>query len=378
MSGALGGLRVLEVAEGTSGPYCGKLMAGLGAEVIKIEPPDGDSARRAGPFKNDKPDPEASGLFLYLNTGKKSVVLDLEVQAARDRLRGLAENADLVVENYAPGRLDGLGVGYDDLSGANPRLVMVSITPFGQTGPYRDFLATDMVIHALCGEMYLAGYPDREPLKKGGDLVEYVGGLHGYVGGASALHAREITGRGQHVDVSLQEAGTSVIGLAIQQWAYARALVRRQGLDANPWPTGVWLASNGYTLPHARPWGDWWSLFLKVVDDVPEFADPRFTTADGRAQNAEELDALLQVWLVERTKQEVMRLGQEQSLPFGYIATAPDMLESPQLELREFFVEIDHPATGRLPYPGAPFKSSTTPFQFDRAPTLGEHNEEFS
>ena len=162
-TGALKQLKVLETAEGISGPYCGKLMAGLGADVIKIEPPHGDAARQTGPFPNDIPDPEASGLFLYLNTGKRSVTLDLEHES--DTVLKMVQDVDVVIENHPPGKLASLGLGYDDMARVNPSVLVVSITPFGQYGPYRDFESSDIVVHALSGELYLAGRPEREPLK---------------------------------------------------------------------------------------------------------------------------------------------------------------------------------------------------------------------
>ncbi len=378
MSGALEGLRVLEIAEGISGPYCGKLMAGFGAEVVKIEPPGGDAARKAGPFPNDTPNPEKSGLFLYLNTGKKSVTLDLDKEGDRERVLDIARRMDVLIENYPPGWLPSLKLGYDDLAAINPRLVMVSITPFGQTGPYRDFLGTDMVVHALSGELYLAGRPEREPLKKGGSLAEYHGGLNGYLGGLNALHAREVTGRGQHVDVSLLEGATSVIGMAVMRWVYGGNLDRRRGADGHPWPNGIWPVEDGYILAYSRPSVDWWALFVKMMEEcgIPQFGDPKYATAEGRTKHVEELDGLFQSWLSGRTKEEVYHLAQRHGLPFGYVATAPDLLASPQLKARGFFVEIDHLAAGRLPYPGAPFVMGKTPFNFTRAPLLGEHNEQ--
>ncbi len=179
MRTALDGMKALEIAEGISGPYCGKLLAGLGTSVTKIESPGGDAARRVGPFRGDTPDDEGSGLFLYLNTGKKSVTLDLHDDRDAAIVRKMAEDADIVVENYPPGELDSLGLGYQELAKVNPGLVGVSITPFGQYGPYRDFVGSDMVVHALSGELYLAGRPGREPLKKGGNLSEYHGGPTG-------------------------------------------------------------------------------------------------------------------------------------------------------------------------------------------------------
>ena len=378
MKTALDGIKALEIAEGISGPYCGKLLAGLGASVTKIESHDGDAARRVGPFHGDTPNDEGSGLFLYLNTGKNSVTLDLHDEDDAAIVRKMAEDVDIVVENYPPGELDSLGLGYGDLAKVNAGLVGISITPFGQYGPYRDFAGTDMVVHALSGELYLAGRPGREPLKKGGNLSEYHGGLNGYLAAMNALIARTRTGKGQHVDVSLIEGATAVIGMAAMQWVYTNRIAERRGADGHPWPNGVWPVKDGYILAYSRPSADWWSMFVTMMDKVgvPGFADPKYTTPDGRAESVEELDGMFQGWLSGQAKEKVYHLAQAEGLPFGYLATAPDLLASPQLRPREFFEQIDHPKAGELSYPGAPFVMSGTPFAFERAPMFGEHNDE--
>ena len=376
MSGALKQLKVLEIAEGISGPYCGKLMAGLGADVIKIEPPQGDASRQIGPFPNDTPDPEASGLFLYLNTGKRSVTLDLE-QESETVLR-MVRDVDIVIENHPPGKLASLGLGYEDMARVNPGVVVVSITHFGQYGPYRDFEASDIVVHALSGELYLAGRPEREPLKKGGNLSEYHGGLNGHLSVMAALFARQTSGRGQHIDVSLLEGATAVIGMAVKGWVYMGQVDARRGAEGHPWPNGIWPVRDGYILAYSRPAVDWWTMFVNMMDEVgvTGFDDPTFKTARGRAESVEVLDGLFQSWLSGCEKEEVYHHAQKHGLPFGYVATAPDMLVSPQMKARDFFVSIDHPNTGQLPYPGAPYVLSQTPFEFSRAPLLGEHNDE--
>ncbi|MDP6421425.1 MAG: CoA transferase [SAR202 cluster bacterium] len=378
MKTALDGIKALEIAEGISGPYCGKLLAGLGASVTKIESHDGDAARRVGPFHGDTPNDEGSGLFLYLNTGKNSVTLDLHDEDDAAIVRKMAEDVDIVVENYPPGELDSLGLGDGDLAKVNAGLVGISITPFGQYGPYRDFAGTDMVVHALSGELYLAGRPGREPLKKGGNLSEYHGGLNGYLAAMNALIARTRTGKGQHVDVSLIEGATAVIGMAAMQWVYTNRIAERRGADGHLWPNGVWPVKDGYILAYSRPSADWWSMFVTMMDKVgvPGFADPKYTTPGGRAESVEELDGMFQGWLSGQAKEKVYHLAQAEGLPFGYLATAPDLLASPQLRPREFFEQIDHPKAGELSYPGAPFVMSGTPFAFERAPMFGEHNDE--
>ena len=178
--------------------------------------------------------------------------------------------------------------------------------------------------------------------------------------------------------MSLLEGATAVIGMAVKRWVYMGVVDVRRGAEGHPWPNGIWPAQDGYILAYSRPAVDWWTMFVNMMDEVgvPEFADPRFKTAEGRAENVEELDGLFQSWLSGCTKEEVYHHAQKHGLPFGYVATAPDMLASPQMRARDFFVTIDHPNTGELPYPGAPYFMSETPFEFRRAPLLGEHNDE--
>ena len=192
---ALGDIRVLDISEGVSGPFCAKLLAGLGSEVIKVERPgSGDSSRMAQPFLNDEPHKEKSALFLYLNTGKKSVTLDLESQKGASILRRLAQECDILVESFPAGYLEQIGLGYNSLSELNPGLIYTSITPFGQTGPYRDYKGSDIVIQAIGALMHTIGLPEREPLKIGGNVVLYTVGISAFSGAMLALHVRDNRG----------------------------------------------------------------------------------------------------------------------------------------------------------------------------------------
>ena len=386
---ALEGLRVVDFAEGIAGPFMGKLMAGLGAEVIKVELPDGDAARRVGPFPGDTPDPESSGLYLYLNTGKKGITVDPARGPDAALITDLISSADVIIECFSPGWLESQELGYPTLSAANSGLVMVSITPFGQTGPYSDFAATNMVVHALSGELHLAGSSD-QPLKKGGNLADYHAGVHGYIAAMAALHCRQITGRGQHVDVSAVESVTAILGASVNSWLYDGEVSRRgdadpwskgtaaqRGLDGRHWgPSGAWEASNGHVLAYGRRGADWAGMFRDMAEDEPEFADPAYASDEGRDEAVRELMPFFESWVSKNEKQEVYRLAQEHGHAYGFVATAPDLLASPQLANRRFFVSIDHPVAGELPFPGAPFVMSRTPFDFTRAPLLGEHNGE--
>ena len=384
--GALDGLVVVERAEGIAGPVCGKLMAAFGAEVIKVEPPSGDVSRTLGPFRDDERNAEASGLFLYLNAGKKSVVIDPDDPSHQGRLQELIDRADMLIDG-TPG-LDMAEFGYRELSETNPDLIVVSITPFGLSGPYRDFAATNLVVHALSGELGLAGSRRLPPLKKGGNLADYHAGFHGFIGAVAALLARDRLG-GQHVEVSHLESLTSILGATMNGWLYSENVSRRG--DADPWslgtaarrgedgpywePSGVWQAKDGYVLAYGRSSADWTGAIREMSKDLPELASPRFTTEEGRGEHAEELTRLFGRWVSEHTKEEVYRLAQRYGHAYGYVATARDLLESPQLRHRRFFVEMQHPVAGRVTMPGAPFRMSRTPLVTRRAPLLGEHDD---
>ena len=375
----------MEHAEGIAGPVCGKLMAGFGAQVIKVEPPSGDVSRTLGPFRDDVPNPEASGLFLYLNAGKKSVVVDAGNPSHRSRLRELIDRADVLIDG--PPGLDTAGLGYSELSRANPDLVVVSITPFGLSGPYRDFAATNLIVHALSGELGLAGSSHLPPLKKGGSLADYHAGCHGFIGAVAALLARDRLG-GQHVDVSHLESLTSILGATMNGWLYDGKVSRRgegdpwslgtaarRGEEGTHWePSGVWKARDGYVLAYGRPSADWEGAIREMSEDLPGLASPRFTTEEGRNEHAEELTRLFGRWVSEHTREEVYRLAQRYGHAYGYVATARDLLESPQLRHRRFFVRVRHPVAGSVTMPGAPFRMSRTPFVSRPAPLLGEHD----
>ena len=384
IAGALDGLVVVERAEGIAGPVCGKLMAGFGAQVIKVEPPSGDVSRTLGPFRDDVPNPEASGLFLYLNAGKKSVVVDADNPSHLSRMRELIDRADVLIDG--PPGLDTAGLGYSELLRTNPDLVVVSITPFGLSGPYRDFAATNLIVHALSGELGLAGSSHLPPLKKGGSLADYHAGCHGFIGAVAALLARDRLG-GQQVDVSHLESLTSILGATMNGWLYDGQVSRRG--DGDPWslgtaarrgeegshwePSGVWKARDGYVLAYGRPSADWTGAIREMSEDLPDLASPRFTTEEGRGEHAEELTRLFGRWVSEHTREEVYRLAQRYGHAYGYVATARDLLESPQLRHRRFFVRVRHPVAGSVTMPGAPFRMSRTPFVSRPAPLLGEH-----
>lgn len=369
---ALSGLRIVDLSSGVSGPYCTRLLADLGAEVIKIEKPgEGDEARKWGPFPEDQPHPEKSGLFLYLNAGKKGITLNLDTETGAEIFRAMVKEADVVVENFPPGILSRLNLGYETLTETNPALIMTSISYFGQAGTYRDYQGSDMIAQALGGLMQLSGLPDREPLKAPGCQAEYLAGINAAAATLTAVYHRDETGLGQWVDVSAVEAVASLLEGAVLGYSYNRVLRQRSG-SRHPalYPSAILPARDDYLYVDAG--GDLESLasFLGLPQFEPKFREnPR--------QYADELDALILPRLQERTAAELFEQAQEWRLPFARVLGIEDVLHDPQHQARGFFVEIDHPVAGSFRYPGAPFQMSQTPCRVSRpAPRLGEHNQE--
>jgi crotonobetainyl-CoA:carnitine CoA-transferase CaiB-like acyl-CoA transferase len=372
---ALAGIKVLDLGHHIAGPYCAKFLAGLGAEVIKIEPPGGDPARGMRPFPDDIPDSEKSGLFLYLNTSKKGITLNLKTETGKKIFKEMVKVADVLVENFEPRVMPSLGLDYQTLEKINPGLVMTSISNFGQNGPYRDWKATDITQLALGGLMYVTGDPDHEPLKIGGHVPQYLGGLSGFTGTLSALLARELISEGQQVDVAISDCVTAILDIYPTQWVQEGEIRSRMGNWQGGFGQGVYPCKDGYA-----------GIFISTYADLPrvakwtgieEFNDERFKDLFwSRSEYSGEMNALLLPFLLEKTKQEIYHESQKLGLSNCFPATAQDIFEWPQYRDRGFFVEIDHPRAGKLEYPGTPAKMTETPYRFGPAPLLGQHNED--
>ena len=374
---ALAGIRVLDLSEYISGPYCTKMLAAFGAEVIKIEKPgEGDSSRRMGPFPGDRPHPEKSGLFLYLNTGKKGITLNLRTKSGVKIFKELLKDADALVENFSPGVMRELGLDYETLRAINPRLVMTSITHFGQSGPYRGYKAAPIVDYALGGHLYITGEADREPLCGPGSLPEYLGGLYGFFGLMAALYSREETGLGQWVDVSIMECMAGSHQFTLTRYTYAGDVKRRTGNRyESDYPITIYPCRDGYVALSTSTQTQ--HELLHALIGRPELTDdPRFRTPEDRIQNADAFDEIVLPWLKERTKEELFHTCSEWRVPCAPVAGPQELLYDPHFKDRGFWNEMEHPEAGKLTYPGAPFKMSETPWQMGRAPLLGEHNEE--
>lgn len=373
MSGsALSGVRVIDLTHYIAGPYCTKLMAGYGAEVIKIERPgSGDGLRSVGPFYKDEPGVERSIPFLWLNTGKKSITLNLKSVQGRDLLKRLVKDADILVENFTPGVMSGLGLSYETLREINPRLVMTSISNFGQTGPYRDYKATEIVEYALNGGMYMTGGdPEKPPLATGPAVCQYTAAQHAYVATLMALFKCGATGQGQHVDVSIQEASIENIEMTLMNYLRMKKNARRGKHIMAPWT--LYSCADGYCAVISGPFRHW--LGGAELFQDPRLLDDKYYHARDRMKYRDEYEELLQPWIRVNTREDIFHAGQEKRLAFGYLATMEEAMELTQHRYRKYFKEVDHPVVGTHKYCDEPFKAAGTPWLTERAPLLGEYN----
>ena len=370
--GALAGVIVVEIGEQVAAPYCGKLLSDYGATVIKIEPPSGDPARLAGPFGAAGPDRETSALYLYLNTGKQSVTLDLDQAAGQRLARELIARADILVENAAPGYLAERGLGDDQVRADNARLVYLSLTPFGASGPWSGWQATNLTSYAAGGQMHMTGDPGREPLKAGGEQADYQLGLNGFGAALTGLWDALETGTGQQIEISAQEVMASTLEVSLNAYAYLgmnRSPSRRGNVGSAV--LGIYPCADGALGVHAMPRN---IAALMQTIGMPELAeDERFKGGAARLAHDDELRALIYAWAADKNKREVYAAAGAVRGPVAFVHDTADLVESPQLQHRGYLRQIEHPVAGALTYPGPPFQMSASPAEIRRAPLLGEH-----
>jgi len=375
---ALAGLRVLELGDFISAAYGAKLLADLGADVVKVEPPEGDSVRGHGPFRNDEPNRESGALHLFLNANKRSVVADLGRPEGRERIVQLARHADVVLHNLPPTRLEALGLSHAALSANAPGLVMVSITPFGYDTPRRDWHGSALVTMAASGGMHRIGDPGREPLWLPYCAADFQGGLHAAISAFAALRARRVTGRGQHAWLSITEVlGSIVGGSGLAPFVFTGQSRQRSGFH-NPgfYPWQVVPAADGF-FEVITMVDDHWRRFISLMGDPSWAEDERLQNRWLTFQWAGEIDAFWHPWMAERSKAELTELFAEHRLPFQPVHTIDEIASAGHLESREFWQEVEHPEAGAHRTLGAPYRLSETPWQLERpAPLLGEHDDE--
>lgn len=380
MIGILEGVRVLELGGHVSAPFCARLLADYGADVIKIEPPGlGDAARRMGPFAGDDPHPDKSIPFLYLNTNKRGITLDPATTAGAGLLGELLETADVLVENYPPNDRPASCLEVGQLGERYPHLIITSITPFGQTGPYRDFAATDIVTTAISGLMYHSGDSDREPLRNALNQSCYVAGINGAVATTAALFQRLFTGMGQSIDVSTVECLASHLVQAAPYYSYMGAIKGRRPVRGSGFEE-LMPARDGYVIPSVQG-SQPWSTVAELIG-VPELQDERFASGSGRIEFGEEIHDLLIKGLAQWDRKALHQASGERRLVFGMAQDAGDLHDCPHLRERDFFRMVDHPVAGPADYPGMGprwFGPDFLPIEYEvrrPAPLLGQHNGE--
>src|SRR5215469_6261497 len=371
---ALSHLKVLDLTHYLAGPFCTKLMAGFGAEVIKVEKPrTGDGLREVGPFYQGIEGRERSIPFLWLNTGKKSITLNINSPEGREILSHLICDADILIENFAPGVMERFGFGFDAVHRLQPRVIMTSIKNFGQSGPYADYKAEEITEYAMSGLMQLTGRPDRPPLCCGPAMSQYTAAIQAYFATVLAIWQREITGVGQHVNVSIRESNLDNVEVALTEYLHTGKVPNRNSDEHALVPWKLYPCKNGYAAIIGGPMRHWPGAVSMFENTW--LMNPDLQHMGGRIKHRAEVGEAILPWLAEHEKKEIYEAGQRRGLAFGYLADADEIFHSPQHQARSFFVSVDHPSTGPQPYCGAPFRSSVNSWRLARAPLLGEHTE---
>ena len=394
--GALEGFRILDLTD-HKGLYCAKVLADLGADVIKIEPPGGDLSRNTGPFYKDIPDPEKSLFWWAYNTSKRGITLDIGTAEGKDIFLRLAKTADVVVESFSPGYMEGLGLGYTELSETNPGIIVTSITPFGQTGPRSDWKAPDLVAWALGGQAFVTGDEDRPPCRISFPQAYLHAGNQAASGTLAALYYREETGEGQHVDVSMQESVVWTLLSVVQFWdmmgfnMFRGGSKRRMG---GPVARVLFPCKDGHmsfligggqlasiSMPALVRWMAEENMLGAFEDRKDWTADDWTTKVDYWSTTQEEIDAQeesLIRFFANKTKNELYEQALKRRIILYPASTVKDLAESAQLKEREFYTQVEHlELGGTVTYMGAPYKMGETPWRISRRPPLvGEHNEE--
>ncbi len=367
-------LRVLDLSDGFAGAFASKLFADYGADVIAVEPPAGNPVRRHGPFPGDWPRGDGV-LWKYLGTNKRSITLAVGTATGQRIFRAMVEQANVIIESFAPGTMDSLGLGFAHLQGIKRRLIVTSITPYGQSGPRAGWKATNLTSFASGGQMSLTGEPDREPLVNGGYQAECQAGLNAFAASGIAAQNADSYEIPQHIDISMHECMAASLELYLPWVAYLDKDISKRKGNMLSAVVGVYPAKEGYVGVHVMPRN--WPYFAKAIGR-PELADdPRFRDVPSRLAHNDELEAIIHEWAGSDTSENLYRKVASQRAPVSFAHTMGDLLASPQLTAREFFHTVEDPEAGELTLPGPPFRMSDTEWSAGLAPQLGEHNAEF-
>lgn len=374
MAKALGGVRVLDFTQYLSGPNCTAVLSELGAEIIKVEMPGrGEPERVAMPMTPKR----ESYQFLSYNRGKKSVTLNLKNPKGLEIAKKLAAKADVLVENFASGVMDRLGLSYEVVSKINPRIIYASISGFGHTGPRRNDICYDVVAQAMGGLMSVTGYRDGEPLKAGISLGDYMGGFNGAIAILAALYYQKISGEGQAIDISMQDGIWAMVFPDRADYFDTHLVPKRLGNKlSSSAPFGAYHAKDGYVVVCTIT-DPQWQKVLQAIGREDLIGEQRYATRENRTKNMGEVDDLVEGWCRERTVEDCTAMFKKFQVPCSHLPTFDEVANDPQIKEREMIVEVDQPVSGKVKLIGSVYKMSKTPGdRKKRISTVGEHNEE--
>jgi crotonobetainyl-CoA:carnitine CoA-transferase CaiB-like acyl-CoA transferase len=374
MAKALEGVRVLDFTQYLSGPHCTSVLSELGAEIIKIEMPGkGEPERVAMPMTPKR----ESYQFLSYNRGKKSITLNLKSPKGVEIAKKLAAKVDILVENFAPGGMDRLGLGYEEICKINPGIIFASISGFGQTGPRRNDVSYDVVAQAMGGLMSVTGYADGEPLKAGISLGDYMGGYNGAIAILAALYYRKVTGEGQAIDISMQDGIWAMVFPDRANYFDTHVTPKRFGNKlSSSAPFGAYNTKDGNvvicTITDPQ-----WQKVLQAMGREDLLSEQRYATRELRTKNMAEVDGLVQAWCTEKTVEEVFAILKKFGVPCSPLPAFDQVANDPHLLSRDMIVEVEQPISGKVKLSGSVYKMSKTPGNRKmRVPAVGEHNEE--
>ncbi len=373
--GLLQDIRILDLAD-EKASFCSKILADLGATVIKVEKPGGDSSRKIGPFLENLTHPEKSLFFHYNNTNKLGITLNIENNAGREIFFRLLKRTDVVVETFPPGYLEDLGLGFEVLNEINPGLILVSVTGFGQNGPRSKYKPCDLVASAFGGQMFVSGSSSTPPLKPFGEQSYYTASLFAAIWILLALRKRVHTGRGEHIDISLQEAVTSTLDHVMVRYFYEQIMPKRQGSLHWNYSFCILPCKDGHIL--MTPFQQWETLveWMDNEGKVEDLKDEKYKEEEYRLMHSDHIIKVLERWTKTHTTNELLELGQLMHFPWAPVNSLKEILDNPQLKERRFFIDVDHPEMKRsFKYPGMPYQFSSYSFnRWKRAPLIGEDN----
>ena len=376
MAKALEGIRVLDLTQYEAGPSCTQMLAWLGAEVIKIEPPAGEPGRTALSDKRG----EDAWFFLLLNSCKKGVTLNLKARRGRALFEDLVKAADVVVENLGPGAMDRLGLGYEALRRLNPRIIAASVKGFGSGGPYAEYKSFEWIAQAMGGAMSMTGFPDGPPTKAIGGLADTGAGLHTAIGILAAIIQRQTTGVGQQLEVAQQDSVVNLLRIHLREsYATGKPSPRQGNRSTAAAPSNLYrcrpFGPNDYVFIHLAT-VEMWKTLTTIVGRPELGDDARYADRRDRVQFVDEIDAMIEAWTEKRTKQEALEILAGAGIPCGAVLDSNEVLADKHLRQRGFIVDLEHPRRGRYPMPANPVRLSDSPTDVVRAPLLGEHNAE--